>query len=576
VDGLEIGTTITGVDMAEMEYVLGDFERRGLLRANKDVSVHADWCEEYSTRKRLLRVILPALPIPFSIHENSLANIHNSFMSRNNRRFIAELNLKNLKKLKRHAHTFMKSRFPCTDLDVCSEEFYLSSRKWGKSKMDKYLRCEPDIFPSKYVTSGFVKWEACFKSCLKAPRLINNPQTVFKNSFGRWVYSYTCWIKRNCCFDSDFNANSGHINLIWTSGKNRDQLGQLETDILESYEDDEIVMETGTDFSKYESTQVEDIMVNLETIYRNTTRGELRDRLVTLTRFIRGDKTMFATVDGLTNTYKFKATRTSGDITTTLGNTLLLFLIGDFLFRKLSREDKKLVYLMAAGDDGRFIYPKRFHRYVLEGAAWLETIGMKLDLVVGESPELTEYNSSVMLECDDVDNGVRRYHASAKLGKLLAKVGLCFNNLQGRFLDRYRYEKLSSVCNELQLFPGPLAFFKKLLSRYECFKNDKPQFVMRHKDLVTKCTVNPTARTTEQLANRYGVTTGEWDMFNTVFAGFDPNTYWLCANRDYGKIQAIMKKIIEIDVVKYDADDIYAFGKYFNRFYLQGYEDYLM
>lgn len=568
-----VGQSIRGVELDEMQFKLERYVERGLLRDGKSVSVTYEH-GGFSDRQRSIRVCLPCLPVPFSIHENSLSNIHNSFMSRNNRRFIKELNQKKLKSLLVHGSTFLQDMVKCTDLDVIEESKYLASRKWGAVKMRKWVETEKDQFPNKYMTNGFVKWEPVYKTVLAAPRLINNPTTVWKNSFGHYVYSYTNHIKRYLRFGSVYNMNSQHIQLLWTSGLNRDKMGQLETDILSSYDDDDEIMEAGTDFSKYESTQVSEIMINLDSIYKNTTRGELRRRLRFLAKAIRGRKVMFATVDFLTNIYRFEATRTSGDITTTLGNTMLLFLIGDWIFRSLPKAEKKKIYLMASGDDGRFIFPKKY-LYILErGCAELKQIGMKLDMILADSPELTEYNSSVMLRCQEEVSGLVRYHASAKLGRLLAKVGFCVNQLTGKQLNVYRYQKLLSVVNELQLYKGPHEFYTRLLDKYIAYKEVKPNFSLRWKDLVTSSKIKPTPDSDLQICNRYGITLSDWELFNNVFASFDTTVPYLTDNAQYNLIAPIMKKIITLDVVKYEGDDVHAFRNYFDPDFLDRYVQY--
>jgi hypothetical protein len=534
--------------------------------------VQAENIHHFAPSKDIFACV-PTPSIPFSIHAPSLSNIHNAIMSRNFRCLNPKINNDIIYSLNRHCSVFLKGIKKCNGSDKIDMEKFLQSRKWSSYKIAKFKNCNVDIMPPLYTTNLFPKEERVYKTDLKAPRLINDPATCFKKKYIQSVYSATQKIKKQLVYGSDFNKISDHINLIWTSGMNRDKNGlqftQIDNFFKEINEDYKIV---SADYSKFESTQIPEIMLNLRSIYRNIASDEVRSDLQEICSYITGPKVAYANKEGYVNKYKFNATRTSGDITTTIGNTLLGMAIADWIFRDVKLEDKKLIFLMQSGDDGQFVLPKRFLYHFEKGIKELFEIGMKLDAIIIDKPENSDYNSSILLNCYDETLHIERHHLCAKLGRLLGRVGYTVCRYDDTQFKALQYQKAMALINELQLFPGIQDFYIRYLELYKKYSSVKIQ--LKYKELTSVNKISPTLNTVHQICNRYDISTYEYYLLNSTFKNFDVNEVFLENNLNYSYISDIMKKIYKKDLVDYEDEDVERFSLYFEKDFIDRYVKY--
>lgn len=551
-----VGHTVGGRVCSQFEYVVGRYKLKSDITATTTNMEHfVEPCD--------IRIILPTTPIPFCIHENSLSNIHNSIMSRNFRCLNPNPDKVLLKSFTCFSHGFLSGVNKASNDDyLCFEDFVKTRKSWSKGKREKFLQCTRDDLPYCYKTSLFIKNEMIFKSPLKAPRLINNPQQVFKSRYCSAVFCATKVLKAQFVFDSFYNKTSPYINFIWTSGMNRDEIGTQCTQIVKhlsslGFHECYIV---STDYSKFEATQIPEIISNLGLIYKNISSGDVRTLLVELNKYISGPKKAYIDFndDGNEDNYSkytFNGTRSSGDASTTLGNTVLGFALAAWLLSNIPDREKKLMYLLQAGDDGTLIFPKHMFKYTTEMQCNLEKIGMKLDLIATNRFELCDYNSSILLWCQE--DGVDKLHLSAKLGRLIARVGYTNKKFSKQQFGALCYQKALSMVNESKLFPGVREFYMKLVSKYSVY--DQVKIDKQYQELITVGDIKPTDRTTQQLMRRYDITMDEYNLFNDVFAGFDPDKLFITDNLDFYKIRDILQKIIQIDCVLYTDQDIQSF-----------------
>jgi hypothetical protein len=480
-------------------------------------------------------------------------------MSRNFRQLNPDIDFKgSIKNFQKFCKSFLIGVEKANEDNYLDTEAYLKTRKsWPLNKKNKFRTCALEYTPYCYKTSLFVKNEMIFKSPLKAPRLINNPMQVFKSKYCSAVFCATNKIKKQFMFDSFYNRKSENINFIWTSGLNRDQIGKQCTKIVEhlaslGYPECYII---STDYSKFEATQIPEIIKNLSNIYKNICNGEICKLLRELNKFISGKKKAYVDIDDFFSMYVFFGTRSSGDATTTLGNTLLGFALAAWLLRAMSVKDRKLCYLLQGGDDGTLILPKCLVKYTDKMQENLFKIGMKITIIKTNKFELCDYNSSILLWCEE--DGIQRLHLSAKLGRLLGRVGYTHQSYTQNLMNALRFQKALCLVNEAKLFPGIQEFYMKLVAKYSEYSTVKIQ--KKYKELITVGDIKPTERTIKQLTVRYDISVDEYNLLNDVFSGFDPDKLYITHNTDYYRIENIIKRIIQIDCVHYSKEDLDSF-----------------
>ena len=510
---------------------------------------------------------LPGICVPFSVHITNCNNVHNSAMSRNFRKLVEEVDVKHIKALNKKAKLFLKEVEKVNTTYMMTDDDYLSTKKnWGSMKKQRWRDADGSKTKSNYTTTMFIKNEENFKTPDKAGRLINCPARHITKRYGKFVQLYTNAIKKNFKIGSTFNKCSPNVNLIWTSGMNRNKIGATIHEIIEFYNDAEIEYEIfSADYSKFEATQSYGVISNLIDIYGNTTTGLMQERLVELCKLICGTKFAYVHEIDSFNTmrYKFKATRTSGDPTTTVGNTLLAMFLADAM---CEYKHKKLVYVLQAGDDGLWFGPKGFSAFV--NTKMISDIGMKLDIIHTTKIYHIDYNSSYVLRAkiNDVDG----LYFTSKIGRILAKAPIMLANRKGATLGAYIFQKADSICQEVQLFPGVHKFYRKVQEKYDQFSNYKNQ--LNYKDLVTCGVVEPTNDTVIDICSRYNLTQYEFEYFNKIFGEFDPNILYITEQRDYLLIKDTIMKFLEVDIVVYDDDQLELFKPYFDEAFIQSYQ----
>jgi len=503
----------------------------------------------------------------FSVHLNTLNNIQNSTVSRNFRSLIdpdiyfSEAFAEDMMVLHATASTFLRDLPTVTDHGAITLEQWVATRStWGSNKKRKILMCDIKKDIKGYVTETFVKNEVVFKSPLKAPRLIHNPRTEIKARYGPVVFHYTSRIKKHLTVESVYNEHTKHIHFVWTSGMNRCQIGrEMEAayDRIRSagYEVELVC----ADYSKFEATQHPAILSILLKIIRNTSADTTREMMLEHERLIIGQKSAYARTkyDLATVKYVFNGTRTSGDLTTTVGNTLLAMCIMEHIYVG----EKDFVYLFQAGDDAFMLGPKGFARDI--DLDFIKRIGMKLDVLHAPSPPLCDYNSSCFIRAR-VD-GVLQYILAPKIGRLLTKCGIATvntENMNHSQFGSFRFQKALSMAQESILWPGVSRFYKRVANEFQRYSTVK--LFDKYTDLVFVGEIEPTLETYEDLAVRYGIAREEVDALNSAFDTFEPNILSLNENSAFAGVAHIVARCVKVDVGEYSLEEIDSFVPYFN------------
>jgi hypothetical protein len=486
------------------------------------------------------------------------------------RTLVEDPDKKLIKSLQNYSKTFMRDfgHRMITNNDEMNDDEYIRTRNWPLGKKQQWINT-PEELENRYSSTLFIKKECVYKSKLKAGRTICAPSKWPKRYFGKYVASTVHGLKPHLKYGSEYNKNSNHINLIWTSSMNRDQVGEQYHKIKDFTKtrpkEDYIIVYT--DYSKFEATQITPIISTLNHIYRNVTSGETRRRLSLLNKLVSGKKTAYYSEDkdGIFGLFKFFGTRTSGDMTTTLGNTLLGMMIGDFFFRDLTKAQKKLIYLWQAGDDGCFILPRRFLKYI--DTTFITKIGMKLDVGVVEQPYLMDYNSSFIITV--MREGTMTYQLVAKPGRVMAKAGYTYREYPRRQMNAMRYQKALGAANELQHLPGVQQFYLRLAQKY--IKHKDVKIYTQHKTLRTVVPYDMCDVGISELCERYDISRSDYDLLNDTYSKFSTDIIYITENVGYFKIRHIMNKIMLTDVVEYSNEDIDSFNDYFNHDFMQIY-----
>jgi len=559
---------VDGVEPEEFEYLKGNY----LIKPG--CATYGDAFMQYPKLEHEIQGILPGIDMPFSVHSNTQNNINNSVVSRNQRSLVvpehycSELFLNQVASLHETAFSFLKDLPTITDHGVLSLEQWVASRKsWGSMKKSRILSCDPKRPIPYYTTECFVKTELVFKSPLKAPRLIHNPRTEIKARYGRWVFHYTKHLKHNFTVNSHFNSYSPHIKLVWTSGMNRCQIGQQMTLALDKIESAGFEAEMiCADYSKFEATQHPAILSLLSKVLCNTCSGNTLTMLLEHEAMICGQKKAYSRTKYSDETvvYTFEGTRTSGDLTTTVGNTLLAMCLVEHVYKG----NKDLVYLFQAGDDAFMIGPAGFSDHL--DLAFISEIGMKLDVIHAATPPECDYNSSCFIRANV--NGLEQYILAAKIGRLLAKCGVTVlrtENMQPTQIGALKFQKALSMAQEAILWPGISAFYKQVANQYEHYSSVK--MYNQYSDLVYVGDISLSGNTIRDLCMRYSITVDQYEAVNTAFYGFDPNVLCLHDNPGFLEISNIIAKIIAVDVCEYDEDELTSFKPYFSDTYLLNY-----
>jgi hypothetical protein len=560
---------INGVEVSDFEYIRNDYVLKDEVRFE---GMGYDEIEEV---EKNVYSILPGIQYPFSMHNNTLNNIHNSIMSRNFRSLLTQREMKSatykkrLQSLEKSGKKFLKGLAKIDDSDVLEMEPYLSTRtNWSALKKNNIR--EASLIPKQgvYSTKVFVKSELVFKSTAKAPRTINDPAIEIKAKYGRYVSSYTRRLKKNFRYGSSYNNKSKHVNFIWTSGMNRNEIGRELDQVLQFFTSTGMAYEIlCADYSKFEATQSQAIMKNLRHIYKNTTSGFMRDMLLEHTQFIIGKKIAYGRTrdSDFQLKYKFKATRTSGDLTTTVGNTVLAMLLFDWIYVG-NRPNE--IFLFQAGDDVFVVGYKGFRADLR--LDWIQDIGMKLDVILAEGLHDCDFNSSFFTPVEI--EGERTYILAGKIGRMLAKCAISKIDVEKVLpsqLGSLIFQKSMCMARESQLFPGISRFYKRIANLYSQYKTCK--MFCKYKDLITKGNIVVIEETIDIVCDRYGISHAEYDLINETFDSFEPHIETLHDQAHYDMIIPILKKIMITDVCEYDEDDIDRFHSIFTEQFMSNY-----
>jgi hypothetical protein len=206
----------------------------------------------------------------------------------------------------------------------------------------------------------FCKSEWLDAPLYKIPRLICCPDDPCKAKYGPIHYA----LMKQCKKYFRFGSHNKH-RKIYTSGMNRDEIGMEFTKIMELYEERGIKPKFySADFSAFDSTQSAPILEKLKIAYSGMFEGDSRLlALEYLKKQINGSTVAYYSEADRQLKFKFKGTRASGSMDTTVGNTILGMVLTDFIIEYCKIPNNELIWAMNAGDDILIISPEGYSQF---------------------------------------------------------------------------------------------------------------------------------------------------------------------------------------------------------------------
>lgn len=250
------------------------------------------------------------------------------------------------------------------------------------------------------------------------PRLIQNVSNYFKAIHGYWFYAYQLVNKfvYNCTeqFYFAFGAKTDEINHWITKS---------------FYKFDSVVI-SASDAKAYDSTQNEMLISSENGLYMAAGYGtwinHFWERSLDPVHLLEMKRTSISYGPGIT--LKLPGTRRTGDVDTTIGNSILMMRLYLFFFI-IKNYPLDKVRLAVAGDDNLCFFDKKTFVSVFKShssyseqlIAFSSRIGPILKVHVSEDIEDIDFLSNLIYPCLPDKHG-NRFHLGKKPGRTLARL----------------------------------------------------------------------------------------------------------------------------------------------------------
>ncbi len=439
----------------------------------------------------------------------------------------------------------------------------------------------------------FVKEEFLNAPSKKVGRCIHYDVDASKAHFGPEVKLVTDTIKKYFTYQN--KNNQKHHRSIWTSGMNCDEIGRQFTHIIKEYEAYNITPYFWSlDFSKFDSSQrAELLLLMLEFYYRISDRQlfiklkELVERAAAtkVVRYInREEETRFK--------YVIAATRLSGDMDTTLTNTLLGMMLTKFIITNCrDKINYDHIWSFNAGDDILLVIPDDLKDLVEPEK--LDALGMKLTVEGTYHPSEIDYNSRFFLRIFDTEAEEERYHLSSKFGRILSKTPMVKSKPAFKFHTNdesdYRYkaaltlaaEKALAMSVELKMLPGLSKLYARIAKNRKGdahgMRLSETLRKLVKQSMITEGNFKATTNTYIDIFTRYGVTEEDLRSLEIFSETIRDNDYCFEDKSDFHYVSHIFRAFVQRDTVQFDKDDIEAFAELgYNQRILNHFKDYYM
>jgi hypothetical protein len=523
---------------------------------------------EFYKRPKIYNFI-PGMTTPIKYAMNTGDNAYVAIKYRQGR-YLGECQLSAVKELRECASNLVKQiDFKVTDGELLSEEEWVQSRKWPKSKKDNYLLCTK-LVPDKLTYKCFIKTEPEDKPLFKIPRLISAPETIVKRTYGPVHHML---MKKAKEFFKVHKRNT--TRKVYTSGMNRDFIGIEFTKVWTIYEVGGFIMLIWSlDYEKFDSTQVAFVLNTLRVWYGNLTEGECRKKILEYLRMVASECNLtWFDNDNEDDGYviaKQIAKRKSGDIDTTDGTTFLSMSLSDYILDSdIKHSMKELIWSFNAGDDCCLMTPIECKDQV--DLDKVQKLGLKLKGTTATNPVMIDYNSSFFIRVFDRTIGEERFHLQAKPGRLLSRVGKFLEGnkfFQSKItIQKYAAQKCMAVYTELKaILPGVAGRYKELSNKYYKGRSNISAGFEESYVLKTTHDVEPCDTTLEDLAYRYGLDKTMLQQFDEDFPMLDPNTNSLEEYETIPHVKQVLGAFYRVDLNGFTLEDVAEYRKY-------GYDD---
>jgi hypothetical protein len=343
--------------------------------------------------------------------------------------------------------------------------------------------------------------------------------------------------------------------IIYTSGLDRSQVGQIVSNIVAEGDYHFIA----SDFSKYDSSQVPEIIRMEMCYYRHLLEGHpLETNLMDI--HVKYGAGRWKTIarswkDGGLVKSSVVGTRSSGDPQTTLCNTILTanLLLYAYVSTYGPEVIEKGLKILVCGDDSFAFLPKcyKYNQSVFDP---LKRLGFKLTVEDSEYISELEYCSSFFCRMSDLNLSKTTYYMLPKLGNLLSKSALSVRNYGFRRQCAYACSKARGILNELYMFFGFRRFYSQLVHEFDHFSVGVTCDKIKERFIKTAHKVYVCDETFKDLSFRYGKHPSDISDWIDNFSNFSHDSSDL--------VDEISKAISFKDLPHYTDEDWREFGEF--------------
>jgi len=553
-----IGHTMSELNSFHYDDVSKEFQ------AKKDAKCVNTELPEHNVAVKPIMKLIPSFSVPYQRQTQSSQAIELAIRKRqipaNKKQYCMKNHEKNLKAARLFAE---QMQLTVTDDEVMTVEEYVHSRKhWKMSKKlgvltDYYVR---NHMPEGYRANTFLKEEFLNKHPLKPGRVINGCETYWKHAIGPQIMAISNRLKKQWRYGSH-NAQ----RLIYGSGLCRESAGQQFSMIMREFQQRNLKPHyTMIDLETFDGTQTKEALECLDTIYDGITMGEINTKLKIYNERVRGEKHMKYAHKDQSSRWKrkvtvkatVKATRFSGDMDTSLGNSLLQGFIVHGLIK-----DMECAWAFVHGDDVLIISNQYLDAKTVESR--YAGMGMVAKVETQDHHSKVEFCSSFFVR---VEGG---YHLTAKPGVLLSKTSLTTTKLGTLKGYALRSLKEKSMSMELQILPqiskrlALNSWWSRVKSLFVKIPNTLHDGKVDNNELRTRTTLTTNEDTARDLCKRYGISTFDLALFDLrVSADLSQKQMHLELSPSFDDYRHVAQSIIAVDLKTYTAEEIDNFQHY--------------
>jgi hypothetical protein len=478
----QVGITIPYVDKQDSDTIMQNFIPRPGCKMHVPTAVYDDYDipKKQSKGVKPIYQLLPGATYPVSQHVDSQLNRVYGMRCRGMRQigkmskagvvaWRKWLNAKSLSDMYEFAPTLKRSEIPSLGAYLCSR------KAWPFAKKER-VRNAPDPNLETYHGNTFVKAELLTKPPTKAPRIVTACEATIKKRFGPIYWAVGKSMARMFVTASISNPR----NILYGSGKNRNENGHMMYVSVQRYVDSGYTpIYTTLDAKKFDSQQGPDLLGPfLSVLGEHMLPGHID--VQAHAALIAGKKTTNGTEFGKGKgerriRFKLHGTRASGDVDTTVSNTLLSISLDQFnkedkLPKKTLRKFQHLMTSAHSGDDVIQVNPECVAAelyYKEDSFSNYDMLGIPMRHDSTDVLSRATTCQSCYIRCNK-GNGEPTMLLSALPGRLFVKTPKKCISPQSTAREKAALaaEKCTAMANEMML-PGMKSFYRGNASYYK-------------------------------------------------------------------------------------------------------------